>query len=199
MLKWKVSPWKNKYLDSTFEKVNNYPKYVINQLNRKVKLKHTENIIIERSAIDQTAQNEQKKCHLLDLPSAGNKGERILKSINKFSSRVSRCNVKICIAYFGTKLSSNISKFQSKDQTKNNHQHDVVYYAKCPEEKGAEDYTGETWKRLTEPVKQHNGKDLKSYLFKYLVEINYKAVILDDFKIIGKGYKRSKFRPKLAE
>ena len=135
---------KIKYIDSTFEKVNNYPKYVINQLNRKVKLKHTENIIIERSTIDQTAQNEQKKCHLLDLPYAGNKGEKILKSINKFSSRVSPCNVKTCIAYFGTKLSSNISTFQSKDQTKNDHEHVVVYYAKCPKEKGAEDYTGET-------------------------------------------------------
>ena len=48
-------------------------------------------------------------------------------------------------------------------------------------------------------MKHHNGKDLKSYLFKYSVEINHKAVILDDFKIIGKGYKRSKFRRKLAE
>ena len=29
-----------KYIETTFAKVNNYPKYVINQLNREVTLKH---------------------------------------------------------------------------------------------------------------------------------------------------------------
>ena len=31
------------------------------------------------------------------------------------------------------------------------------------------------------------------------METNHKTVTLDDFKIIRKGYKRSKFRRKLAE
>ena len=31
------------------------------------------------------------------------------------------------------------------------------------------------------------------------MEINHKTVTLDDFKIIAKGYKGSKFRRKLAE
>ena len=48
-------------------------------------------------------------------------------------------------------------------------------------------------------MKDHRGKDLKSHLFKHSVETNHKMVTLDDFKIIGKGYKRSKFRRKLAE
>ena len=39
----------------------------------------------------------------------------------------------------------------------------------------------------------------KSNLFKHAKETNHKTVTLDDFKIIGKGYKRSKFRRKLAE
>ena len=42
-----------KYIELTFEKVNNYPKHVINQLNREVKLKHTQNMNIERSTINQ--------------------------------------------------------------------------------------------------------------------------------------------------
>ena len=54
-----------KYIELTFEKINNYPKYVINQLNREVKLKHTENINIERSNINQTTPNEQEKRRLL--------------------------------------------------------------------------------------------------------------------------------------
>ena len=59
-----------KYIEATFEKVNNYPKYVINQLNREVKLKHTENMNIECSTINQTALNEQEIRHLLILPYA---------------------------------------------------------------------------------------------------------------------------------
>ena len=133
--------------------------------------------------------------HLLVLPYAGNKGEKILKSMNKFSTRVLPCNVKTCTAYSGTKLSR---KFKLKDQTKKD-QHDVVYYAKCPEEQCTEDYTGETGRRLIERVKDHSGKDSKSHLFKHAMETNHKTVTLDDFKIIGKGYKRSKFRCKLAE
>ena len=41
--------------------------------------------------------------------------------------------------------------------------------------------------------------DLKSYLFKHLVETNHKMVALDDLKIIGKGYKSPKFRRNLGE
>ena len=73
--------------------------------------------------------------HLLVLPYAGNKGEKIFKLMNNFSSRVLPFNVKTCNAYSETKLSS---RFQSKDQTKKD-QHDVVYYAKCSEEQCTED------------------------------------------------------------
>ena len=77
--------------------------------------------------------------------------------------------VKTCMAYSGTKLSS---KFQLKDQTKNDHQHAVVYYAKCPEEQCTKDYTGETGRRLIESVKYPSDKDLKSHLFKHSMEAN---------------------------
>ena len=83
-------------MESTFKKVNNYPKYVLNQPNREVKLK--------RSMINQTALNEQEKHHLLILPYTGNKGEKILKLMNKFLSQVLPCNIKTCIAYSGINL-----------------------------------------------------------------------------------------------
>ena len=91
-----------KYIGSTFEKVNNYPKYVITHLKREVKLKYTQNMNIERSTINQTTQNEQDKLHLLVLLYAGNKREKILKWMRKFSTRVLPCNVKTCTAYSGT-------------------------------------------------------------------------------------------------
>ena len=58
---------------------------------------------------------------------------------------------------------------------------------------------GETGKHLIESLKDHSGKHLKFYLFQHSVEIKHKMVTLDDLKIIGNGYKRSKFRRKLAE
>ena len=121
----------------------------------------------------------------------GNKEEKIFKSMNKFSARVLPSNVKTCTTDSGNKVSS---KFHLKDQTKKDHQHDVVCHAKCPEQLCTEDYTGDTDRRLTERVKKHSGKNSKSHLFKHAMETNHKTVTLDDFKIIGKGYKRSKFR-----
>ena len=64
----------------------------------------------------------------------------------------------------------------------------VVYYAKWPKEQCAEDYTGETERRLIELVKDRSGKDIESHLFTHSVETKHKNVTLDDFKIIGKGY-----------
>ena len=91
---------------------------------------------IERSTINQTAVNEEKKHHFLVLPDAGNKGEKILKSRNKFSSRVLPWNVKTCTVYSETKRSS---KFQLQDQIKKDNQHDVVDCAKSLEEQCTED------------------------------------------------------------
>ena len=48
-------------------------------------------------------------------------------------------------------------------------------------------------------MKDQSRKDLKSDLFKDTVGTNHKMVELDDFKIIGKGDKRSKLKRKLAE
>ena len=185
-----------KYIESAFEKVNNYPKYVITQLKSEVKLKHTQNMNTERSTIIQATQSEEDKRHLLVLPYAANKGEKILKLMNKFSTWVLPSNVKMCTAYSWTKLSS---KFQLKDQTKKDHQYDVVYYTKCPEEQCTEDYTGETGRCLIQRVEDNSGKDSKSHLFKHAMETDHKTVTLDDFRITGKGYKRSKFRRKFAE
>ena len=75
-------------------------------------------------------ETETEKSHLLGLLCAGIKNEKFLKLINKFSSKVVQTNVKTCIAYSGTKLSS---QFQIKVQTKKDHQHELLYYAKCPE------------------------------------------------------------------
>ena len=75
----------------------------------------------------------------------------------------------------------------------------MIYYRKCPKEQCTKDYTGETGRRLIERVKDRSGNDLRFNLFKHSVKTKHKIATLDDFKIAGKGYKRSKFRRKLAE
>ena len=45
---------------------------------------------------------------LLILPYAGNKGEKVLKLMNKFSTQVLPFNFKTCTVYSGIKLSSKV-------------------------------------------------------------------------------------------
>lgn len=56
----------------------------------------------------------------------------------------------------GTTLST---KFQIKDKIKDEHQHDLVYHAKCPE--CDESFVGETGGRLQDRVDEHLKKDSK--------------------------------------
>ena len=71
-------------------------------------------------------------------------------------------NVQTRIWYTGTKVGTKFNNI--KDPVKKSHQHNVVYYATCPEPGCVEDYTGETGRRLNERVIDHNGRNKKSHL-----------------------------------
>ena len=73
---------------------------------------------------------------------------------------------KIQVAYTGKKLRT---CFNVKDQSKFNHQHDVVCYADCPNETCRENHIGESGRRISERIKDHNGKDLRSYTLRHSV------------------------------
>ena len=62
------------------------------------------------------------------------------------------------------------NKFNIKSKIKQDHQHDVTYYVKCPEETCREDYIGETGRRLSEPVISHSGRDKNSHILKHCLE-----------------------------
>ena len=105
-------------------------------------------------------------------------------------------NKRAQIIYTGTKLGS---EFNIKDKTDKEHQHDLVYSVKCPGERCNETYNGETGRRLIERVHEHCGKDKDSHMFKHSIEANHPGVTLDDFRIIGKGFRHRKFKRKIAE
>ena len=52
-------------------------------------------------------------------------------------------NVKTCITYEGTKLST---QSPVKDRTKFEHRHNLVYFGRCPNTTWNETYVGETGK-----------------------------------------------------
>ena len=102
------------------------------------------------------------KFHTFLLPYNVQKGEHLVRSLRKDIHRTLPENVQARICYTGTKRGTKFNNI--KDPVKKSHQHDVVYYAACPEPGCVEDYTGETGRRLNERVIDHNGRDKKTSL-----------------------------------
>ena len=103
--------------------------------------------------------------------------------------------VKMNAVYKAKRLGSN---FNIKDKISFEHQHNVVYHAKCPNKKCTSHYTGETRCRIGKRGCQHSGKDKKSHIFRHSQKTKHKKVDMKDFKILGKGY-RSNFTRKISE
>ena len=75
--------------------------------------------------------------------------------------RILSNNVKTRITYTGRKLGT---KFQIKDLPRSQHEHDLIYYSKCPEPNCNDDYLGDTGRIIIERTADHCGKDEKSNL-----------------------------------
>ena len=72
--------------------------------------------------------------------------------MNDNIQRILPNNVKTKITYTGRKLGA---KFQMKDLTKNQHEHDLIYYRKCGIPNCKEDYLGEIGRRRIERTADH--------------------------------------------
>ena len=131
-----------------------------------------------------TLEANNNKLHSLILPYAHWKGKNIIKSINNNTQQILPNNVKTRITYTGRKLGT---KFQIKDLTKNQHEHDLIYYSKCPEPNCDKDYLGETGRRIIERAADHSGKDKQSHLLKHALTSNHPVLDLKDLTIIDKN------------
>ena len=105
-------------------------------------------------------------------------------------------NTKIEVAFKSTKLSS---CFNVKDKIDFKHNHDLIYHAKCPEPICINDYVGESARRITERIKDHNGRDHTSQVWNHSIEKSHKNVNTIDFKIIDKKFHNNKRKRKIAE
>ena len=130
----------------------------------KGKTKETKTLPVEE--LNPTEDEELVNLNL-NLPYAGEKGEKIvtnlIKCINKKVNK-DRRRISITTVYHSMKLSS---KFILKDKTKFVHMHNVVYNAKCPNKKCNSHYGGQTKCRIEKRAIQHRSTDRNSHLFKH--------------------------------
>ena len=173
------------YIEKVFRANNNYPNWVIKKVLQQAK---------QQQQQQQITADAARKNHFLLLPYKGEKGEHLIKSMKRRISKLLPPEIKTQVAYTGKKLST---CFNVKDQSKFEHQHDVVYYADCPNEKCRENYIDESGRRMSERIKDHNGRDLKSHILRNSVESGHAKVSY--FKIIAKNFNNNHWKRKIAE
>ena len=126
----------------------------------------------------------------------GHKGEQVVKSMRKRLNVVLPRSVKIRTCYTGKRLNS---CFRTKDRMKFDHEHDLIYHVKCPEESCTDDYIGESGRQVIERVKDRNGRDKSSHMLRHFVEKNHTEVKVNDFMVIGRNYRNNVRKRKVAE
>ena len=81
-----------------------------------------------------------------------------------------------------SRLSSKFTKIKGK--TIKEHQYDIVYYVICPEGQCSENCAGETARRLSERILEHNGRSAKSHLVKDAIKKCHKYPKIEDFNVM---------------
>ena len=77
----------------------------------------------------------------------------------------------------------------------------MVYYVDCPNKTCRGNYIGESSHRISEPIKDHNNRDLKSHTLKHSVESEHANLVISycDFKVIAKNFNNNSWKRKIAE
>ena len=89
-------------------------------------------------------------------------------------------NFNTQIAFKGKKLNS---CFKIKGTVNIEHKHDIVCHGKCPANNSNNDYVGETGRRISERIMDHNGRDVKHHMKK-----EHKCLQNKDFAILSSGF-----------
>ena len=59
----------------------------------------------------------------------------------------------------------------------------MIYYADCPNEKCRGNYIDEGSRRISEGMKDHNGRDLKAYILRHSVEFEHANLVMEILKL----------------
>ena len=136
------------------------------------------------------------KSHILVLTYTQEKGIHIVNSMKRYVNKILPKNIKVQTAFTGKRLSS---CFKTKDRTKFEHQHDIIYQVKCSVENCSNEYIGQSARRIIERIKDHGGRDTKSHVLKHSSEKEHVEVTQEDFKIIDSNCKSNRLKRKIAE
>ena len=96
-----------------------------------------------------------------------------------------RPEIKPFVAYKSKKLST---QFEVKDHIEFKHKSNVVYLCKCPEKEYQERYIGETKRRISELIIDHNRRDRFSHVLHHSRDKKHSHVWTKDFEILGSNY-----------
>ena len=136
---------------------------------------------------------------MLLLPYSGPKGERLIRSMKKALKNKLPDNIVSKPAYSSMRLKD---KFNIKTKTVKEHQHDITYNVECPEENCNEGDVGETDRRLSERVIDHDSRHKNSHIFTHSIDSMEKGnrpLSLQEFSILWGNYSKNKFRRKVKE
>ena len=188
------------HIRDAFHLKNGYPNWVITQIINQVEKEITNKVQMVDPVGDSQNTNSvvetEVKTELLVIPYNGDKGSNTIKALQKDLDRILPNNVNAKIVYTATKLGN---KIFIKDQTRFEHNHDVIYSAQCPSPQCNENYIGEVGRRVIERIKDHSGRDRNSHLVKHCIESGHEPITDKDFKIIGRGFRSNSRKRKIAE
>ena len=126
-----------KQIEEEFFNINDYPKWVLDQVNEECKAPRNAGYDNNDTANDENMSTN----HKLILPYKGEQGQKIIKSLNNYVKRLLSQNHTTQQVHISRKLGS---AFNIKEKTKLAHKHDLTYLVKCPENTCSETYLGET-------------------------------------------------------
>ena len=115
---------------------------------------------------------------MLVPPYKGERGQRIVKLINKSRKKILPLNHVTHNVYKSKKLGS---YFNIEDSTKLEYQHGLTFFTQCAGVNCNETYLGEAARRLREKVLKHAGK---SNMVKNSMDTEHPAVCMKDFQVL---------------
>ena len=184
------------HLRNVFTEVNNYPHNLVDTTLKNVKEERSKPRTTDTEETEEGGEAENESTTLmLKVPFAGEKGERLMKDLNRTLQRNLPKKIKCRIVRTGTKLQRN---FNIKDKLEDRHRSNFVYQHVCMNKNCDEDYIGETGRREELRTGDHGGKDKESWIYKHSVETKHPKAKRKDFRILATNYEDRRKR-RLAE
>lgn len=184
------------HIRHVFCDINGYPKSFVNRMIQQELIRYNnptqpDSTTTGNELID---ADDVETVHL-SIPYAGKHGEKLLNKMRKNLDNALPTTVKPIITFNSNKL---VNNFNIKDKTKFEHNNNLVYICKCPNKNCTASYIGETKRRISERIIDHNKRDKKSHILKHSRKEKHRHVWVQDFKILNKNYK-SNIKRKISE